>query len=54
MAKTRKGRTFRKRTTKNRKRKIPFTSSGTMPTVKDGKIIYPKGTFGFRPYPKKK
>lgn len=39
---------------KKTQRKPARTSSGTIPTVKGGKIIYPKGTFGFRPYPKKK
>jgi hypothetical protein len=36
------------------KRKPARTSSGTIPTVKGGKIIYPAHTFGVRPYPKKK
>ena len=37
---------------KTSKRKPAKTSSGTTPTVKGGKIIYPEFTFGYRPSPK--
>jgi len=45
-------------TKKGQKRKTArrayVTTSGETPILKNGKIIYPKYTFGFRPYPKKK